>query len=695
MHIFVTPRGHAKVLDFGLAKIASRQGDERSDSPTEQVEEDLTGSGMALGTVAYMSPEQARGEPVDHRTDLFSLGAVIYEMATGRRAFSGPSTAVVFEAILNRAPPQAAQLNPQVSTDLERIIQKALEKDRDLRYQSVADLRSDLMRLSRDSGPDSVTTVPPQPSDPSMHRDGEGNDSDAALAVGLFRRHRSTVLAALGGVVVAVAAAGYLLLGGLGPALGPPVRSIAVLPFDNMSGDPDAEYLSAGITDSLINALSRVPNLRVIPRGVAFSYEGAVDPRVVGDELNVQAVITGRVTARGDALVIGAELTDVQTVAQLWGQQYTREMADIPELQDEITRDILINLRMELGGDEDPRGPPDRFARRPALTPGARPPLDGRGLERDPEGIRLLMRGRFRMNRQSPDDLLRAREFFQRAIDRDDQNAAAYAGVSYANSMMAMTGAAPPSEAFPRAEAAALNALRLDDRLVEAHLALGMVRGLWDWDFEGAHTEIQRAIDLDPTHAEAHMAQAFVLNLSGQPEEALVEARRAADLDPISAPIGHALGTMLAANGQHDAAVEQLRATLELEPGFTKGYVSLVQSYLASDRSSEALETAERVPQPDTRALLTALVYAATQRLDEARELIAPFETRALAGEPLSVVLAAVYHEMGDTDQALERLQLAVEMREPGVVEFNQLGRFNDLRGDPRFDVILEQLGLP
>ena len=239
-NIFVTPRGHAKVLDFGLAKIASRQGDERSDSPTEQVEEDLTGSGMALGTVAYMSPEQARGEPVDHRTDLFSLGAVIYEMATGRRAFSGPSTAVVFEAILNRAPPQAAQLNPQVSTDLERIIQKALEKDRDLRYQSVADLRSDLMRLSRDSGPDSVTTVPPQPSDPSMHRDGEGNDSDAALAVGLFRRHRSTVLAALGGVVVAVAAAGYLLLGGLGPALGPPVRSIAVLPFDNMSGDPDA-----------------------------------------------------------------------------------------------------------------------------------------------------------------------------------------------------------------------------------------------------------------------------------------------------------------------------------------------------------------------------------------------------------------------------------------------------------------------
>ena len=257
------------------------------------------------------------------------------------------------------------------------------------------------------------------------------------------------------------------------------------------------------------------------------------------------------------------------------------------------------------------------------------------------------MRGRFHINRQSPDDLLRARDLFQRAIDRNDRNAAAYAGLSYANSMLGMTGGAPPNEAFPRAEAAALNALRTDDLLPEAHLALGMVQGLWEWDFERGQMEIQRAIDLDPTHAEAHMMQAFVLNVRGQPEAALAEARRAFDLDPVSAPIGHALGATLAAMGQHEAA--------------------------------------ERAPQPDTRVLLTALVYAATERSDEARELIAPFEARALKGEPLSGALAALYHAM---------LQRAVESREPGVVEFNGLGWFNDLHGNPRFDAILAQVGL-
>ena len=460
---------------------------------------------------------------MDLRSDLFSLGAVIYEMATGQRAFSGSSTAVVFEAILNRTPLPSAELNPQISVELDRSIRKALEKDRSLRYQSVADLRSDLMRLSRDRDAAAVVASAGTSAGSRSDRDDTGQRSDAILAAGLFRRHRSKVLAALVGVAVTTAVLGYLMFGGPGPGQGRPVRSIAVLPFANMSGDPDAEYLSDGITDNLINALSRVPDLRVISRAVAFSYAGDADPRIVGNELDVQAVITGRVTPRGDSVVIGAELTDVRTVDQLWGQQYTREMPDIPQLQDEITRDILVNLRMELGCDGDPRGAGATLDPRA----GGRLSLEGRGLGRDPESIRLVMRGRFHVTRQSPDDLLRAREFFQRALDRNDENAPAYAGLSYANSMLGMTGAIPASEAFARAEAAALNALRIDDLLVEAHLALGMVRGLWDWDFDQAQVEIQRAIALDPTHALAHMMHAFILNVLGRSEEALVEAQRA------------------------------------------------------------------------------------------------------------------------------------------------------------------------
>ena len=573
-------------------------------------------------------------------------------MVTGHQAFSGRSTAVVFDAILNRMPTPSATANDSVAADLDRFIHKALEKDAGLRYQSAADLRSDLKRLTRDSD-SRVTPLPvgAQSAAPIGSATDVSDSSDAAIAVGLLRRNRRGVLAGSAAAVVVLALVGYLMLRAVPPARGGPVRSIAVLPFETMGGDQDAEYLGDGIAESLINALSRVPQLRVIPRGVAFSYKGRdVDPRVLGAELDVQAVISGRVTPRGDTLVIGAELTDVETVAQLWGQQYTREMPDVPDLQAEITRDILGNLRLELVGDRAGGGPPARQGLPPGLDDVGRGAFPPRGLRRDPEGVRLVMRGRFHLNRQSPDDLLRARELFQKAVDLNDRNAAGYAGLSYANTMLGMLGALPGQEAYPRAEAAALNALRLDDSLVEAHLALGIVRGVWQWDFDAAESEVDRAIELDPSHAQPRMIRALLLNARGRADEALAEARLALDLDPVSPQVNSILGVLLVAAGQPEAAIDQLRATIELEPRLFKAYVGLVHAYLATGRPDEALAAAEALSIPHARDALVALVLAATGRADEAREIVSRLEVLADQGLPVRMSLATVYDRLGDVD---------------------------------------------
>jgi serine/threonine protein kinase/Tfp pilus assembly protein PilF len=657
-NVMINTKNQVKVMDFGLAKLKGSLK--------------LTRTSSTVGTLAYMSPEQIQGGDVDARSDIFSFGVVLYEMLTSRLPFRGEHEAAMMYSIVNEEPDLPLKYRSDTPAELERIILRTLEKDPDDRFQHADDMVSELRRLKKQTSrvvrPDPVTTVVPTP-----QATGGGEE---AVKPGLPTASKR-LLIGISGLIVLLALLAVAYFRFLTPKAA--INSMAVLPFVNVGGDPNTEYLSDGFTESLINSLSKLPGIKMMSRSSVFRFKGTeIDPQTVGRDLGVAAVLTGRISQRGDALSISVELVDARDNSHIWGEQYVRKASDIIALQSEISREISNRLKVTLTGEQETE-----------LTKHA---------TENTEAYQLYLKGRFYWNKRNQEGFEKAAEYFRQSIEKDPSYALAYAGLADTYELLGSYFIISPKEAWEKTTAAARHALELDPSLGEAHIVIATTTAEYEWDWASSQREYLKGVELSPNYATGHQWYGESLISTGQFDEGIRELRKAQELDPLS-PIVYlpmAYAHLVAHN--YDEAIREAKKALEIDPNFARAHASLGQTYLSQGKGEEAIIELKQAIESDSSIEYIAslgYVYGKLGQTSSAERILNQMLETSHGQYVSPFLIAVVYAGLNDKNRMFDWLKRSVETHDIAVVGLKVDPTFQEFKHDPRFEAILKEIGLP